>query len=146
MREVGFTSNYQNVDDLDTCLGDCFLLYRTEKWMKYHPNLDGSERVFKSHKSEYPFSNDSVSFKIRGFEPSKFGHVLEYPRVNKFIHLMILSMLLSLRIPMTSHDVQWCPMVANLQTMLRVGFDQLIVPRECIREHLIEPVQRYVCS
>ena len=32
------------------------------------------------------------------------------------------------------------------QTMLRVGFDQLIVSRECIREHLIEPVHRYVCT
>ena len=30
------------------------------------------------------------------------------------------------------------------QTMLRVGFDQLIVSRECIGEHLIEPVHRYV--
>ena len=32
------------------------------------------------------------------------------------------------------------------QTMLRVGFDQLIVSRECIGEHLIEPVHRYVCT
>ena len=31
------------------------------------------------------------------------------------------------------------------QTMLRVGFDQLIVSRERIGEHLIEPVHRYVC-
>ena len=28
------------------------------------------------------------------------------------------------------------------QTMLRVGFDQLIVSRERIGEHLIEPVHR----
>ena len=32
------------------------------------------------------------------------------------------------------------------QTMLRVGFDQLIVSRERIGEHLIEPVHRYVCT
>lgn len=103
--------------------------------------------VFSSRtKVNIHFQMTLYLLKLRGFEPSKFGHVLEYPRVNKFIHLMILSKLLSLRIPMTSHDVPWCPMVANLQTMLRVGFDQLIVPRECIREHLIEPVQRYVCS